>query len=76
MSEEETIITGYWNGDSEDWVLTKESSSDKDLLVVISVEVVPDTKKDGDATLRDFKRSVNKVSRELRGFVRDLKKIR
>lgn len=74
MSKEEVIVTGYWNGDSNNWTLSKERSVDSDQLVVVSIETLPNL--DKDKSLDDFQRSARKISRELRGFVRDLKKIR
>jgi len=76
MTSEEIIVTGYWNKERTNWVLSKERSSDKDEVVVISIETLPKTKDSGKGSLKEFERSAKKISKELRGFVRDLKKIR
>lgn len=74
-SEKEPInLVGYWNGDEDSWRVSKNREKDSDILVALELEEIPVP----NLATRDkkLKRSVKKVSKELRGFVRDLKKIK
>lgn len=74
MSEESFVLVGYWNGDKENWTLTKSRESEQDVLVSLDVEEVPVPSMAFKE--RELRRNVKKVSRELRGFIKDLKKIK
>ena len=74
MSDDSFVLVGYWNGDKDSWTLTKVRESESDILVSLEVEEIRVPSKSSKE--RQLDRSVKKVSRELRGFIRDLKKIK
>jgi hypothetical protein len=70
---EEINIIGYWNGDENEWSFSKRRDAEHDILVEICFEEVPQPKVNPADKIR---RSAKKVSRELRNYIRDIKKFK
>jgi hypothetical protein len=73
MEKEEIYLTAWWNGDTEDWSLTKCPESDSDKLVVITLEVLEPKPRLG-YNMKETEKKLKKVSKELRGFSASAKK--
>lgn len=73
MSEEHHLV-GYWNGDLNNWRISKIREEESDILVSVELEEIPIPSLASKE--QKLSRSVKRVSRELRGFIKDLNKIK
>jgi hypothetical protein len=75
MTSKEWHFAGYWNGDIDNWRITECPVEDEEnILVTVCIEEVQTREAADKYNHKKIKRSMKKISRELRDFVVSSKK--